>query len=36
MTRFVGKTTNELGAIPKLDTIIAPMQTCKGINSPPD
>jgi hypothetical protein len=28
---FVGKTTNELGAIPKLHCIIAPMQTCIAI-----
>jgi hypothetical protein len=27
MTRFVGKTINELGAIPKEQIIVAPMQT---------
>jgi len=30
-TLFVGNTTNELGAIPKVHCIIAPMQTCNGI-----
>jgi hypothetical protein len=30
-TLFVGSTTSELGAIPKLHCIIAPMQTCIGM-----
>ena len=35
ITRFVGSTTRELGAIPKLHIIEAPMQTCKGIRKHP-
>src|ERR1700756_2685469 len=31
MTRFVGSTTSELGAIPILHIIEAPIQTCIGI-----
>jgi hypothetical protein len=31
ITLFVGNTTRELGAIPKLHIIIAPIQTCNGI-----
>ena len=30
-TLFVGNTTRELGAIPKLHIIIEPIQTCNGI-----
>jgi hypothetical protein len=30
-TMFVGRTTSELGAIPILHIIVAPMQTCIGI-----
>src|SRR5580698_10940198 len=29
--RFVGRTTNELGAMPKLHIIVAPIQTCIAI-----
>jgi len=31
ITRFMGKTTSELGAIPMVHIIIAPMHTCIGI-----
>jgi hypothetical protein len=31
VTRFIGSTTSELGATPKLHCIIAPMQTCIAI-----
>src|ERR1700733_4476445 len=31
ITRLVGSTTNELGAIPKLHCIIAPIHTCRGM-----
>lgn len=34
-TMFVGRTTSELGAIPMVHIIIAPMQTCIGICDPP-
>jgi hypothetical protein len=34
ITRFVGKTTNELGAIPMVHIIMAPIQTCIGIRNP--
>src|SRR5882757_6705370 len=30
-TLLVGSTTSELGAIPKLHCIIAPIQTCRGM-----
>jgi hypothetical protein len=30
-TRFVGSTTSELGAIPMLHIMFAPIQTCIGI-----
>jgi hypothetical protein len=32
---FTGRTTSELGAIPKLHCIMAPIQTCKGIKHLP-
>jgi len=31
MTRFVGRTTSELGAMPIVHIMVAPMQTCIGI-----
>jgi hypothetical protein len=31
ITRLVGRTTSELGAIPMVHIIEAPMQTCIGI-----
>ena len=31
MTRLMGKTTRELGAMPMVHIIIAPIQTCIGI-----
>jgi hypothetical protein len=31
MTRLVGRTTSELGAIPIVHIMLAPMQTCIGI-----
>jgi hypothetical protein len=34
-TMFVGKTTSELGAIPMVHIIIAPMQTCIAIRDSP-
>jgi hypothetical protein len=30
-TMFVGKTTSELGAIPMVHIMVAPMQTCIAI-----
>jgi hypothetical protein len=35
-TMLVGSTTRELGAIPKVHCIIAPMHTCIGIGDTPD
>src|ERR1700722_985633 len=34
MTRLVGRTTSELGAIPMVHIMLAPMQTCIGIYGP--
>jgi len=34
-TMFVGKTTSELGAMPMVHIMVAPMQTCIGICHPP-
>jgi len=33
-TMFVGRTTSELGAMPKLHIMVAPIQTCIGIEAP--
>src|SRR3984957_13096452 len=35
MTRLVGNTTSELGAIPMVHIMVAPMQTCIAICEPP-
>jgi hypothetical protein len=34
-TLLIGNTTSELGAIPKLHCIMAPMQTCCGMAATP-
>src|SRR6202035_2230877 len=35
MTRLIGRTTSELGAIPMVHIMLAPMHTCIGIHDPP-
>ena len=35
ITILVGRTTSELGAIPMVHIMVAPMQTCIGIRDPP-